>query len=183
MLLAIGLQESRFVHHRQLRGGPAKSFFQAEQGGGMVAGLLCYHDDSVRDLAHGLCAVRGVDPSPRPVWSAIEHDDVLAAGLARLLFWSDSAKLPALGDVEGAWQPYLRTWRPGKLARPVCPGDEGGAMRALLLLALVALHGCAAQYATARYCALPGEVHTLSREAVALAVSPNRISIQCAVAP
>ncbi len=52
-----------------------------------------------------------------------------------------------------------------------------------LLLAL-ALPGCtviqAAQYATSRYCAIPGEVRTLNREAVAFAVAPHRISIQCA---
>ena len=123
MLLAIGLQESRFQHRRQLVGspprptGPAKSFWQAEQGGGMVTGLLRYHDDRVRDLAVGLCAVRGVDPSPRAVWDAIEHDDVLAAGLARLLLYTDPARLPGLGDEEGAWQLYLRTWRPGAFTR------------------------------------------------------------------
>ena len=120
MLLAIGLQESRFQHRRQLVGspprpaGPAKSFWQAELGGGMVTGLLRYHDDRVRDLAVGLCAVRGVDPSPRAVWDAIEHDDVLAAGLARLLLWTDPGRLPRLGDADGAWQLYVRTWRPGK---------------------------------------------------------------------
>lgn len=123
MLLAIGLQESRFQQRRQLVGspprptGPAKSFWQAEQGGGMVTGLLRYHDDRVRDLAVGLCAVRGVDPSPRAVWEAIEHDDVLAAGLARLLLFTDPARLPMLGDVDGAWQLYLRTWRPGAHSR------------------------------------------------------------------
>ena len=122
MLLAIGLQESRFIHRRQLGNGPAKSFFQAEQGGGMVTGLLRYHDDGVRDLTRGLCSVRGVDPSPRPVWNAIEHDDVLATGLARLLLWTDPAKLPALGDVDGAWQLYLRTWRPGKPHPHTWPG-------------------------------------------------------------
>lgn len=119
-VLAIGLQESRFEQRRQLvgtppkPGGPAKSFWQGEQGGGMVTGLLRYHDDNVRDLVHGLCAVRGVAPAARAVWDAIEHDDVLAAGLARLLLYTDPAKLPKLGDVEGAWQLYLRTWRPGK---------------------------------------------------------------------
>ncbi|MCY1284473.1 hypothetical protein D9M69_169110 [compost metagenome] len=114
MLLAIGLQESRFVHRRQMGNGPARSFWQGELGGGMVTGLLRYHDDRVRDLAVGLCAVRGVDPSPRAVWDAIERDDVLAAGLARLLLWTDPGRLPALGDADGAWQLYVRTWRPGK---------------------------------------------------------------------
>lgn len=120
MLLAIGLQESRFQHRRQLVGnpprptGPAKSFWQAEQGGGMVRGLLNYHSDYVRDLAIGLIRERGVSPDSRSVWDAIEHDDVLAAGLARLLLWTDPYRLPALGDAQGAWDLYLRTWRPGK---------------------------------------------------------------------
>lgn len=131
MLLAIGLQESRFTHRRQLGNGPAKSFFQAEQGGGMVSGLLRYHDDGVRDMARGLCAVRGVDPSPRPVWNAIEHDDVLATGLARLLLWTDPAKLPPLGDVDGAWQLYLRTWRPGKPHPQTWPGLYAQALEAV----------------------------------------------------
>lgn len=58
-------------------------------------------------------------------------------------------------------------------------------MSTALLIALTLVQGCtvmqAAQYATARYCYLPTEVRTLNREAVALAVAPNRISIQCAV--
>ncbi|MDU4255783.1 hypothetical protein [Pseudomonas sp.] len=99
MLLAIGLQESRFTYRRQMGNGPAKSFWQAEQGGGMVTGLLRYRVDSVRDL------------------NAIEHDDILAAGLARLLLYTDPARLPALGDESGAWDLYLRTWRPGAYSR------------------------------------------------------------------
>lgn len=117
MLLAIGLQESELKHRRQHGNGPARSLWQAEQGGGMVAGLLGFHNQDVQDLARGLCAVRGVPAQPRAVWEAIEHDDVLAAGLARLLLFTDPAKLPGLGDEEGAWQLYLRTWRPGAFTR------------------------------------------------------------------
>ena len=117
MLLAIGLQESELKHRRQHGNGPARSLWQAEQGGGMVAGLLGFHNQDVQDLARGLCAVRGVPAQPRAVWEAIEHDDVLAAGLARLLLFTDPARLPGLGDEEGAWQLYLRTWRPGAFIR------------------------------------------------------------------
>ncbi|MFV3415340.1 hypothetical protein ACNFH8_24000 [Pseudomonas sp. NY15436] len=117
MLLAIGLQESRFTYRRQMGNGPAKSFWQAEQGGGMVTGLLRYRVQDIRDLATGLCAVRGVVPAAPEVWNAIEHDDVLAAGLARLLLYTDPARLPALGDETGAWDLYLRTWRPGAYER------------------------------------------------------------------
>lgn len=38
MLLAIGLQESRFEHRRQIK-GPARGFWQFEAGGG-TAGVL-----------------------------------------------------------------------------------------------------------------------------------------------
>ena len=117
MLLAIGLQESRFTYRRQMGNGPAKSFWQAEQGGGMVTGLLRYRVQDVRDLATGLCAVRGVVPSAQDVWNAIERDDILAAGLARLLLYTDPARLPVLGDEAGAWDLYLRTWRPGAYSR------------------------------------------------------------------
>lgn len=120
MLIAIGLQESKFQDRRQLVGspprpvGPAKSFWQAEQGGGMVRGLLNYHSDYVRNMAVGLCMVRGVSPDTKSVWDAIENDDVLAAGLARLLLWTDPFALPKLGDADAAWDLYLRVWRPGK---------------------------------------------------------------------
>lgn len=117
MLLAISLQESELKYRRQHGNGPARSLWQAEQGGGMVAGLLGFHNQDVQDLARGLCAVRGVPAQPRAVWEAIEHDDVLAAGLARLLLFTDPARLPGLGDEEGAWQLYLRTWRPGAFTR------------------------------------------------------------------
>lgn len=42
---------------------------------------------------------------------------MLAAGLARLLIFTDPARLPGLGDEEDAWQLYLRTWRPGAFTR------------------------------------------------------------------
>lgn len=51
-------------------------------------------------------------------------------------------------------------------------------------LLLLALQGCtviqAAQYAVARYCMLPEPARSANREAVALAMAPNRISIVCA---
>ncbi len=49
---------------------------------------------------------------------------------------------------------------------------------------LLALQGCtviqSAQYAVARYCMLPEPARSVNREAVALALAPNRINIQCA---
>ena len=37
MMLAIGMQESRFLHRKQI-GGPARGFFQFEEGGGVQSG-------------------------------------------------------------------------------------------------------------------------------------------------
>lgn len=121
MLLAIGLQESRFVHRRQMVGspprptGPAKSFWQGEQGGGMVHGVRLHPATAAHAAA--LCAASGVPNEDRAIWDAIEHDDRLAAGRARLLLWSDASSMPDIQDESGAWSLYLRTWRPGAWSR------------------------------------------------------------------
>lgn len=109
-MLAIGLQESRFEHRKQI-GGPAKGFWQFEQGGG-VRGVLRHH--SSREHAQAVCRARNVIATESAVYAALEHDDVLAASFARLLLWTDPKPLPAIGDEQGAWDLYLRVWRPGK---------------------------------------------------------------------
>lgn len=110
MLLAIGLQESRFTHRRQI-GGPARGFWQFEKGGG-AAGVLRHA--ASRDHAVRVCDARGVAPVAEQVYQRLEHDDILAAAFARLLLWTDPGKLPELGEADSAWRLYLRTWRPGK---------------------------------------------------------------------
>jgi hypothetical protein len=110
MLLAIGLQESRFVHRRQIK-GPAVGFWQFERGGG-VRGVLA-HASSWAD-ARAVCAIRDVEPTSTGVYNSLAHDDILAAAFARMLLWTDPQRLPSLGDADGAWSLYLRTWRPGK---------------------------------------------------------------------
>lgn len=110
MLLAIGLQESRFEHRHQI-GGPAHGFWQFESGGG-VKGVM--EHPSTKGHAAALCAARGVPFVRSFVFDALEFDDVLAAGIARLLLWSDPKPLPANDDPKAGWGLYLRTWRPGK---------------------------------------------------------------------
>ncbi|CUK18990.1 Uncharacterised protein [Achromobacter xylosoxidans] len=115
MLLAIGLQESRFVHRRQI-GGPARGFWQFEKGtrasrGGVWGVYL--HPASKGHLA-ALCRARSVACDPDAIYAALEYDDVLAAGLARLLLWTDPKALPPVGDADAGWALYLRTWRPGR---------------------------------------------------------------------
>lgn len=110
MMIAIGLQESRFIHRRQVR-GPARGFWQFELGGG-VAGVL--NHPASRDLAAKVCASRGVDVEQRAVYDQLAHDDVLAAAFARLLLWTDRRRLPELGSTNNAWDYYLYSWRPGR---------------------------------------------------------------------
>ena len=134
VLLTIGQQESRFEHRRQMGNGPARSFWQFELGtkasrGGVWGVFL--HDASRGQLLK-LCAARGIDFEPSAIWTAIEHDDVLAAGLARLLLFTDPRPLPAVWDVEAAWNLYaLRTWRPGKPHRETWNGYHLASRRAL----------------------------------------------------
>ncbi|HEY9270001.1 hypothetical protein [Achromobacter sp.] len=109
-MLAIGLQESRFLHRRQIN-GPAMGFWQFERGGG-VRGVLTH--PASREHAYRICSTRGVEPVAAAVHPALEVDDVLAAAFARLLMWTDAWRLPVVGDEQGAWDMYIRTWRPGK---------------------------------------------------------------------
>lgn len=118
MLYAIGLQESRFEHRYQVVAGkpgakgPARGFWQFERGGGCKG--VVNHQASRYWMAQ-VCEARGVPMDAAAIWQAIETDDVLAAAAARLLLFTDPLRLPALGDVDGAWKLYAeRVWRPGK---------------------------------------------------------------------
>ena len=112
MLLTIGRQESRFRYRRQTGNGPARGFWQFEQGGG-VKGVMTH--PATCGHAHRVCAERGV-PWERPnVWAALERDDLLACAFARLNLWWAPGALPEIGDYEGAWELYANvTWRPGR---------------------------------------------------------------------
>ncbi|HDR9585231.1 TPA: hypothetical protein QDC22_007535 [Burkholderia stabilis] len=122
LMLAIGLQESGLTARRQLGNGPARGLWQFELGsqarGGGVWGVFLH--DATREQLRHLCDARKCAFSPTWIYSAIEIDDVLAAGLARLLIFTDRAPLPAVGDVANSWTLYAkRTWVPGKPR----PGD------------------------------------------------------------
>jgi hypothetical protein len=110
MLLAIAYQESNLEHRRQIR-GPARGFWQFEKMGGTV-GVLTH--ERTRDAAEHICEAMGVEAQPGVVYEALASDDNLAACFARLLLWSDPRPLPPIGDENGAWDYYLRNWRPGK---------------------------------------------------------------------
>lgn len=105
----IGQQESGYLVRRQYGNGPARGYWQFEEGGG-VKGVM--EHKSTAELARSVCHARGVPFVRRAVWEALETDDVLAAAFCRLLMWTDSGKLPT-NEADG-WAMYLRTWRPGK---------------------------------------------------------------------
>ena len=136
MLLAIGLQESRFQHRRQLikKGGellplgPATGYWQFERGGG-CRGIVDH--PSSRYWAYRICSTREVAFTATAIWRALELDDVLAAAAARLLLFTDPRRLPELGDEKGGWNLYLRAWRPGKPHRDTWPGLYAQALSTL----------------------------------------------------
>lgn len=115
MLIAIALQESRLIYRRQI-GGPARGLLQFERGTpatrGGVTGVLM-HPASASHL-RDFCARRNLPATARAIYDELEHDDVLAVAVARLLLWTDPRSLPMVGDEDGAWALYLRTWRPGR---------------------------------------------------------------------
>jgi hypothetical protein len=107
LVMAIAGQESRWAARRQI-GGPARSYWQFERGGG-VAGLFRV---TPRQLG-AVCADCDVTFDAATVFEATAWHDMLACAMARLLLWSDPAPLPAVGDKDAGWQCYLRNWRPG----------------------------------------------------------------------
>lgn len=110
IMLTIGLQESRFNHRMQV-GGPARGFWQFEQGGG-VKGVL-QHAAS-RPILLPILDTLGYEADANECYGAIVHNDVLAAAFARLLLWTHPKPLPAPDDAQGAWNYYIATWRPGR---------------------------------------------------------------------
>lgn len=114
------LQESNLEHRVQLPRraggppGPARGLAQFELGGG-VTGVMRHVE--TRDLAAWLCRRRRVPFEPPAVWARLEHDDVLAAGFARLNLWWLPGPLARVGDAATAWAQYLEAWRPGAYTR------------------------------------------------------------------
>ncbi|KMM77067.1 hypothetical protein ACP93_02575 [Xanthomonas sp. NCPPB 1128] len=108
-LLAMAMQESGLKTRHQI-GGPARGLWQFETAG--VRGVLTHSSSQRR--ARALCERHGIAPTIAAVFDALERDDVLAAGFARLLLWTLPVALPALGDEQEAWNQYIEAWRPGK---------------------------------------------------------------------
>jgi len=119
MLIAIGLQESRFEHRKQI-GGPARGYWQFEEYGG-VRGVL--ESPLTRDLIVAVCR-KIVMPADRSLcYGAIAYHDALACVFARLLLWTIPASLPRRPEDAGkGWDQYIAAWRPGRPHRDTWDG-------------------------------------------------------------
>jgi hypothetical protein len=114
-LLAVALQESgraleaRYQNSPSDVPGPARGWWQFEQGGG-VAGVLTHA--ASQNLALEVCEALHVLSFPAAVWRALEGHDLLSAAFARLLLLTDPYPVPAT-EADG-WECYCnRLWRPG----------------------------------------------------------------------
>jgi hypothetical protein len=113
LLLAIATQESGLEHREQV-GGPAHGWWQFEKDGG-VAGVMTHH--ATRKVAEAACDRLRIPFTRSSVYTAITYNDYLAVAFARLLLYPDPHQIPGSDDEEGAWQYYIRNWRPGKPSR------------------------------------------------------------------
>lgn len=111
MLHAIGMQETGFLTRIQYGNGPARSFWQFEEGGG-VKGVLNHY--VVGKYCKLVCDYFGIPHDKHAIWKAMETNDVLGACMARLLLYSSPKALPKLGEQQKAWDMYEDIWRPGK---------------------------------------------------------------------
>jgi hypothetical protein len=117
-LLTIAKQESNWADRWQVIDrnrpnvkGPARGLLQFELGGA-VKGVMTHR--ACRAYARQAVAAAGVAWNAREIWVALETHDDLALALGRVLLLSDPRPLPGIGDVKGAWDCYVRNWRPGK---------------------------------------------------------------------
>lgn len=131
-LMATALQESGLRHRWQVidprvpeTKGPARGLLQFERGGG-VRGVMRH--PTTMHLASDVCRMREVPFDDRAIWARLETDDILAAAFGRLLLLADPSPIPDIGEVDDAWQCYVRCWRPGRPHPEVWPTNYAAAL-------------------------------------------------------
>ena len=127
-MYAIGWQESRMVHRRQIN-GPAKGLWQFESGGG-VRGVM--NHPASKDIARQIVMDMHIPWDRRAIYDMLEFNDKLAGVFARLLLWTEPSPLPKLGQKEPLWEYYLSAWRPGKPHRKTWDEAYETALRVML---------------------------------------------------
>ncbi len=129
LMLAIALQESGLRHRRQV-GGPARGWWQFEQGGACTE---VTSGPQTHIFAAKVCDELLIPGDLISVFEALAWNNDLAAAYARLLLWSDKYPLPAVGEVNAAWDYYQRNWRPGKPHPEVWPSNYAIAVNSALM--------------------------------------------------
>ena len=114
-MLAIAQQESgqnleaRYQGSPSTSPGPARGFWQFEQGGG-VTGVINHKSSAPH--CDKLCKALIIQKQPQACWRALEGHDLLATGFARLLIFTYPGALPT--TQQQGWDQYMNLWRPGK---------------------------------------------------------------------
>lgn len=112
-LLTTAITESGLKHRHQV-GGPAHGYFQFEKGGAFTG--VIGHPRTAATLGKVLDEL-ALPGEVDTLFEALQWNDLLQVAFARLLLWTDTRPLPALGGEAAAWDCYLRLWRPGKPGR------------------------------------------------------------------
>lgn len=119
ILLASAIQETRLRSRLQRSADNevifhlGRGFWQFEGGKTAAIGGLMTHP-ATEALLRRCCKDFGVPFLRSMIHEAVAWHDDLACCLARLLFYSDPERLPALGQCDPAMDYYHRCWRPGK---------------------------------------------------------------------
>lgn len=108
-LIAIAIQESALAYRHQI-GGPARSLWMFEYNGVLA---VCRHH-TAGPIVRILCSALNIRFDPGVIFANLTTNDLLGAGVARALLWSDPAAIPT--DESGGLAMYQRNWRPGAFA-------------------------------------------------------------------
>jgi hypothetical protein len=111
LLLATAFQESKITYREQVN-GPARGLWQFEENG---IYNLRRHPRAQRHFTDFLYKLLYREKlSDAEILIAITHNDILAAGIARLNYWVLPVPLPMEKDFTQSWGQYLAAWNPGR---------------------------------------------------------------------
>jgi hypothetical protein len=110
LLLAIALQESNLSARIQgpNDAGPARSFWQFEKVG--VVDVFQRQKTALKVM----CDVLVLPCEPGKLHLMMAYNDMIACVIARLTLRLDPRSLGLATTEEGAWDYYIKNWRPGK---------------------------------------------------------------------
>ncbi len=113
LMLAVGLQTSRFEHRRQVQGA-GRGFWGFDQSGAIHSVLQ--HPSTRGAIRYVLDKLR-YDDSSWTSYVACESNDILAMSFARMLLWIVPGPLPVRGAHQAAWIYYCNAFLPTAVNR------------------------------------------------------------------